>query len=158
MASIGYVEAIGMHWPEVQCYATGPLYSDLVWVTGDPLPTKEELDAWIEEITTGSGSTDLGTKITVLAFRNRFTIAEKIQMDLMSIDNPNASIEQRQTSAAIRVILRDLDNAVYVDLARDDTLGGVTLMQNCGILTAERGNKILTDPVKFIEIPLVPVI
>jgi hypothetical protein len=158
MESIGYVEAIGMHWPEVQCYATGPLYSDLVWVTGDPLPTKEELDAWIEEITTGSGSTDLGTKITVLAFRNRFTIAEKIQMDLMSIDNPNASAEQRQMSAAIRVILRDLDNAAYVDLSRDDTLGGITLMQNCGILTPERGNQILMNPIQYIETPLIPVL
>ncbi len=42
-----YIEAIGEYFPNVQATApTGSMeYEDLVWLSGDPLPSKTELDA-----------------------------------------------------------------------------------------------------------------
>lgn len=47
--SMTYMQAIGIGFPKVQCYANGDgsVYENIVWVKGDPLPSKATLDAWI---------------------------------------------------------------------------------------------------------------
>ena len=42
-------------------------------------------------------------RITRLAFRNRFTQAEKVALELAALDNPAASTAQRQHNAAAAV-------------------------------------------------------
>jgi hypothetical protein len=91
--------------------------------------------------------------ITVLAFRNRFTQAEKVAIDLASIDNPTAGIEVRQQQAAIRVSLADTAAANYIDLDRPDTRAGVTMFEDAGILAAGRALAILDGEIAESERP-----
>lgn len=92
-------------------------------------------------------------RITKLAFRNRFTVAEKITLELASIDDINAPAQTRQLSAALRVYMKDLETASFVDLERSDTQAGVLQLATVGLLTAERANSILNDPIQPHETP-----
>lgn len=82
-------------------------------------------------------------QITKLAFRNRFTTAEKVGIDLASIDDPEAEMAVRQQAAAVRVSLADLAAATYIDLVREDTRAGVLMLEAAGILGAGRALEIL---------------
>lgn len=92
-------------------------------------------------------------RITVLAFRNRFSTNEKITIDMASIDNPAATIQSRMLAASLRVSQKDLDNATFVDLDRADTIAGVTSMETYGILGTGRAAQILNAEVLPIERP-----
>lgn len=81
--------------------------------------------------------------ITKLAFRNRFTTAEKVIIDLASIDNPGAPMPARQQAAAVRVSLADAAAASYIDLSREDTRAGVQMLEVAGILGTGRALEIL---------------
>lgn len=91
--------------------------------------------------------------ITVLAFRNRFTQAEKITLDLASIDNPSASMASRQQSAALRVTLADLAVATFIDLDRPDTRNSVHGLESVGIIGTGRAAEILDAPIQDVERP-----
>jgi hypothetical protein len=82
-------------------------------------------------------------RITQLAFRNRFTQAEKIAIDLASIDNPAAEMPARIRAAAIRVDLADVAAATHIDLALPRTRSGVISLETAGILGAGRAGEIL---------------
>lgn len=144
-----YVEAIGAGFPGVQCHANGDgsIYEDIVWEAGLPLPSKEALDSWI-----ASNSTIDTTKVTVLAFRNRFTQAEKIAIDLASIDNPNGTSQQRQLAAMLRVMNADIAVATFIDLSRADTRAGVQALETYGIIGAGRASTILDTTPTAIEL------
>lgn len=90
--------------------------------------------------------------ITKLAFRNRFTLEEKIAVEFAALDNPTASIEDRQKSATVRSYLKDLDSATYVDLDREDLKNSLQSLETLGLITAGRANEILTAKVNFNEI------
>jgi len=120
-----YIEAIGAGFPTVQAHTAGELYTDLVWDAGDPLPSQATLDSWIL-----SNAPSTSRKITVLAFRNRFTQAEKVAIDLSSIDDPAATMPARQLAASLRVMASDLTVATFVDLDRSDTRAGVQITRN----------------------------
>lgn len=72
-------------------------------------------------------------KLTRLAFRNRFTFAEKVAIETAA-----------ETDAALRVLLKDQSEATYIDLTRADTQQGVQLLVSKGLLTAERASEILS--------------
>ena len=86
------------------------------------------------------------TRITKFAFRNRFTAGEKVAIELASLDDPTAPIEQRQISAMLRVFIKDLENAQFVQLDRPDIQQGVMQLVALGILSTDRSNQILTTP------------
>lgn len=92
--------------------------------------------------------------ITRLAFRNRFTQAEKITMELASLDSPAAPMAQRQQAAALRVSLADTAAAAFIDLSRPDTRAGVQMLESAGILGAGLALQILDAPVLAQERPL----
>lgn len=148
-----YVEAITKAFPNTQCHTVGDndRYENLVWDGGQPLPSKALLDEWIAN----NPKKVSDKKITVLAFRNRFTVQEKVKSEMMSIDNPNLPMEQRQISATLRVILRDTDIANFIDLARADTIQGVHFFEQIGIIAPGRATEILENAVQDYEIPLV---
>lgn len=85
--------------------------------------------------------------ITVLAFLNRFTQAERIATDLASIDNPSATLPQRQQAAALRDDLARTKAAIYIDLDRADTRAGVQLLETAGLIAAGRAAVILDSPI-----------
>jgi hypothetical protein len=147
--ALTYMQAISQGFPDVQCHAPGDgdVYEDIVWDAGSPLPAKATLDQWIASNTATSNM-----KITVLAFRNRFTQAEKIAIDLASIDNPAAPMQQRQLAAMLRVSQADTSCATFIDLARSDTRSGVQILETYGILGAGRASVILDTPPTAIEL------
>ena len=91
------------------------------------------------------------TRITRLAFRNRFSQAEKVMLELAALDDPAAPMPQRQQAAAIRVYLADVDASTFVDLARADTRAGVQALEAGGLLAAGRALAILDAPVEAHE-------
>lgn len=90
-------------------------------------------------------------RITRLAFRQRFTSAEQIAIELASIDNPSGTIEQRQQQAALRVYLKNVDAAQYIDLAAADVAAGVQQLEAIGLIAAGRAEQILGAAVQEAE-------
>lgn len=91
------------------------------------------------------------TQVTRLAFRNRFTAAEKVALEMASLDNPAGTMEQRQQAAALRVYLADVATSSFVDLSRPDTRNGVLQLESLGLLAAGRALQILDDPILVTE-------
>lgn len=94
------------------------------------------------------------TRITRLAFRNRFTAAEKIALEMAALDDPTAPMAQRQQAAAIRVHLADVAASTFIDLAAQETRAGVLALEAGGLLTEGRALEILDAPVQPHERPL----
>lgn len=86
--------------------------------------------------------------LTGLAFRNRFTRAEKIAIELAALDDPAATLAHRQQAAALRADLKDQERATYIDLDRTDTRDGVRALEAAGLLGAGRALEILDAPVQ----------
>mgnify|MGYP001371903855 CR=1 FL=1 len=94
------------------------------------------------------------TRITRLAFRNRFTQAEKVALELAALDNPAAPTAQRQQSAALRAHLKDLDAASWVDLTRPETVAALQMLEAGGLIDEGRAAAILdVDSITDIERP-----
>jgi len=91
--------------------------------------------------------------ITNLAFRQRFTRAEKTALELAALDNPAATTEQRAQSAALRADLKDQEQASYIDLDRADTRAGVMMLEAAGLIASGRALEILDAPVQDVERP-----
>jgi len=72
-------------------------------------------------------------------------------MDFASIDNVANTIQQRQLAAAIRVDIKDSDNATYIDLLRPETRTGVQTLETYGLIAAGRATIILDTPITPIE-------
>lgn len=87
------------------------------------------------------------TRITRLAFRNRFTQAEKVMLELAALDDATAPMAQRQQSSAIRVYLADVAASSFIDLADPGTRAGVQALEAGGLLAAGRATVILNAPV-----------
>ena len=94
------------------------------------------------------------TRITRLAFRNRFNSAEKVTLELAAPDDPTAPMAQRQQAAAIRVHLADVAASTFIDLAAQETRAGVQALEAGGLLTEGRALEILDAPVQPHERPL----
>lgn len=98
--------------------------------------------------------TQTSARITRLAFRNRFTQAEKVALELAALDNPSAPMAQRQQSAALRAHLKDLDAASWVDLTRPETVAAMQMLETGGLIGEGRAAAILdVDSITDIERP-----
>ena len=82
-------------------------------------------------------------RITRLAFRNRFTTAEKVALELAALDNPSAPMAQRQQAAALRAHLKDLDSATFVDLNHPEAVTAVQSLEAGGLIAPGRAATIL---------------
>lgn len=85
------------------------------------------------------------TKITQLAFLNRFTDDEAVDIDLASIGNT-------REAALLRRYLQKVNAATYIDLARPDLAEDLQKLVNFNILTQERVDFILSAPIKDHEL------
>jgi hypothetical protein len=85
--------------------------------------------------------------ITRRAFRNRFTQAEKIAIEIASLDVPTADMQQRAMAAALRASQQDVAVAQYIDLDLIDTRAGVQSLEDAGLLEAGRAAVILDGPI-----------
>lgn len=73
------------------------------------------------------------TKITRLAFRNRFTFAEKVAIETAA-----------ETDAAVRVLLKDQESATFIDLFREDTQQGIQMLVDKALLNSARASEVLS--------------
>lgn len=94
------------------------------------------------------------SRITRLAFRNRFTMAEKTALELAALDDSSASMPARQQAAMLRAYLADVAAATFIELTRQDIREGVTLLETMGLLGPGRALEILDAPIQPIERPL----
>jgi hypothetical protein len=103
----------------------------------DPLP---EI-GWIlrgNKLEDPSGGSVKSKIITKLAFLNRFTSTELVNMEgFASQSNPYAF--------ALRAAMRKQALATFIDLQREDTISGTLSLVSLGLLTSERANIILTS-------------
>lgn len=88
-------------------------------------------------------STDSPPPLSVLQWRQRFTLQEKAAIDMASLDDPQASTAQRTQAALLRSVLADQAAAQFIDLADPSVIEGVGLLQSMGLLSAERAAAIL---------------
>lgn len=86
----------------------------------------------------------VSTKITRLAFLDRFTDEEAVAMDL-------ASMGDTVQAAYIRRYMSKVNSAQFIDLSRKDTVDGVNQLESTGLLNEGRANEILTAPVQPTE-------
>lgn len=82
-------------------------------------------------------------KITRLAFRNRFTQAEKAAIEIAQLDDPSATMPQRYQAAALRASQADVSSSTYIDLDRADTIAGVQQLEAIGLIGSGRSDQIL---------------
>ena len=94
------------------------------------------------------------TKLTRLAFLNRFTDAEAVVIDLASIDNPAGTNPERVGQASIRRYMQKINAATFVDIARDDTIAGVNALESLGLIAVGRAVEILSTVISSEEAPL----
>ena len=85
-------------------------------------------------------------KITKLAFRNRFTAAEKAGIEFAGMDNPAATMPARLMAASLRANQADIAAAQHIDLMRPDTRGGVEALEYFGLIAVGRADVILDTP------------
>ena len=91
---------------------------------------------------------DSPRRISKLAFRNRFTKAEKAGIEFAALDDPTAPIAQRQQAAALRADLKDQEQATFINLDDEDTRTGVLTLEAAGLIAAGRAVEILDAPVQ----------
>lgn len=99
----------------------------------------------------GAVEADPSWVITKLAFRNRFTQAEKVAIEISALDNTAATMEQRSLSATLRANQLDIAAAQFIDLKRPDTRSGVQALEAYGLIAAGRAAQILDTPPTAVE-------
>ena len=96
----------------------------------------------------------VNTRITRLAFLSRFTDDEAVAIDLASIDNPAGTSDERIGQASIRRYMSKINAASFVDVAREDTIIGVNVLETMGLIGAGRADEILSTEITSEETPL----
>lgn len=83
--------------------------------------------------------------ITKLAFRSRFTAAEKTALELAALHNASLAINHAANllAAGVRAAMADQRDATYIDLKREDTRSGVQMLEQAGLIAAGRAAEIL---------------
>ena len=93
------------------------------------------------------------TKITVLAFRQRITMAEKTAIEIAALDQPTADMSVRAASASLRAYLGDVAAATYIDLQSSETRTGIAALEAMGVIGEGRAAEILDSPILEVERP-----
>ncbi len=95
-------------------------------------------------------SPTFGRVITKLAYRNRFTAAEKRAIKKASIGLNNSLTEDQWLSVA--VAQDDIMSAGYVHLDRPETVAGTQALEALGLIGVGRATEILSPPVWSLEL------
>jgi len=91
--------------------------------------------------------------ITNYAFDMRFTLEERVAIEMAGMDDPAATLEQRAQAAALRVSQERAKKAQFTDLDDPLVISSVQQMEARGLLAAGRAAEILDAPVLDIERP-----
>lgn len=91
--------------------------------------------------------------ISKLAFRNRFTQAEKIAFEMAQVDNPTAPQDARLAAAGVRVMEKDLAVSQFVDLNDATLQAALAQLEQNGVLSAGRASGIIWGDIQPSELP-----
>jgi len=91
--------------------------------------------------------------ITNYAFDMRFTIEERIAIEMACMDDPGAPMEQRAMAAALRVSQERAKKAQFTDLDNPVVRASVEEMETIGLLAEGRAAEILDASVQDEERP-----
>jgi hypothetical protein len=80
--------------------------------------------------------------ITQYAFRNRFTLNEKVAIE-MATSSSNA-----QLAAGLKVYQADMASTPFINLVNPSTMAGVKFLETVGLIGAGRADVILSTDVK----------
>ncbi len=106
--------------------------------------------AWVgdpQRAYTVRGGPVQGRDITRTAFRQRFTQAEKVGIELAALDDPAAPMAQRALAAAVRSSQADVQASTFINLDDPATRSGVQQLEAAGLLAAGRAAQILDGPI-----------
>lgn len=92
-------------------------------------------------------------RVSALAFRRRFTKAERAAIEWAAVDRAEDTLQQRMQAAALRADLKDQESAQYIDLDAADTVQGVVALEEAGLIDVGRAAQILSAPVEPEERP-----
>lgn len=93
----------------------------------------------------------LSRHITVLGFRNRFSLVEKIALEIAVLDDPTAAMAARHQAASLRTFMKDVETASFIDLGSEHTRQGVLYLESGGLLAEGRAAEILDAEIQAIE-------
>ena len=85
--------------------------------------------------------------LTNLAFDNRFTVTERVNIELASLIEPGMTQEQKRQALELRVELERAKKATYTDLDRADTRAGVQKFEAFNLIGPGRAAEILDGPI-----------
>lgn len=91
--------------------------------------------------------------VSVLAFRRRFTRAERGAIEWAAVDRADQPEAQRRQAAELRASLADQAAATFIDLDDAGTVAGVQALVAMGLLTLARAAAILGTAVQPEERP-----
>lgn len=91
--------------------------------------------------------------ITKLAFRNRFTLDEKIAFEMAQVDDPTATQDVRLAAAAVRVLEKDLAASAYADMNNSAVQAGLHQLETIGVLGVGRAEEIIWGDIEPYEVP-----
>ena len=92
-------------------------------------------------------------RITPLAFRRRFTAAERAAIEWAAVDRAEAGTMERMQAAQLRSTLKDQELASFIDLDDPDVAAGVQLLETVGLLADGRALQITDTPPRPDELP-----
>ena len=92
-------------------------------------------------------------RVSVLAFRLRFTPAEKAAIEWAAVDRPELPEALRLQAAALRATLADQAASPFIHLEDPATVAGVQGLEALGIIAPGRALEILTAPIQPEELP-----
>lgn len=95
----------------------------------------------------------LPRRISVLALRRRFTLAERGAIEWAAVDRADQTLAERQQAALLRAVLADQAAASYIDLDDAATTQGIQALVAAGLLTLARAASILSAPIEPGELP-----
>ena len=91
-------------------------------------------------------SPQFGRIITTLAYRSRFTFAEKTAITY-------AAKQNTLTGASVKSTLDDIQAAAYVNLDKAETIAGTNNLETATLIGVGRATEILSSPVYSAELP-----
>lgn len=138
MATYTYMEAIGQGFPGVECHAAGDgiLYEEITWDAGNPMPSKETLDAWI-----ANNPKPERIQLTKYEFRKLFSLMERVAID-NAPTNPAIPLQYRMMLVTMQ---KDLELSGVVELDNPDVAAGMGMLEQLGLIAHGRGAQILAN-------------
>lgn len=134
-----YIKAISMGFPLVQCHSIGDgsIYEEIVWDGGEPIPTKEALDAWIA----ANPNSQPERILTKYQFRKLFSFTERVNIDNFAM-SPDISASNK---AILSTIMKDLEVSGEVQLDNPDVMAGIQFLEQVGLLSTGRASQIISN-------------